>query len=147
MSRASPSFRIGLNISTVIASLALLGALIMVGKAGIAEYVSYRVKTDNNTEALHTLRGNVEILKQALPQEINKVDRDLDSIQKIQAIIQTTVESNHTRLMDLENAQITTRAELKELNQNKLGTTAYWRGQTEVTRRLDRLGDLERGRK
>jgi len=134
-----PYFKVGLNIGTLIAFLIMLGSVILTGKAFIEEYAAHRIQTNNNTATVNSLKGAVEILKKALPTEINKLDRDLDSIQKTQAVIETTVESNHTRLMEMEIKQTSIQKELKELDQRKLNGTAYWRGQAALTRRLEYL--------
>jgi hypothetical protein len=131
-----PSFKIGLNIGTFIAFLIMLGGIIMAGKGFVEEYAAHRIQTNNNTITVNALQGSVDILKQALPTEISKVDKELDSIQKSQAIIQTTVESNHTRLMEMEAKQIIIQTEIKDLDQRKLNGSSYWRGQEELKSRL-----------
>jgi len=68
-----------------------------------------------------------------------KMQTRLDEIQKLQSIIETTVDSNHTRLVELETDQKRVQVELKSLDQRKLNDTAYWRGQADLNSRLEYL--------
>jgi len=68
-----------------------------------------------------------------------KMEARLDEIQKVQAVIETTVDSNHTRLVELESDQKRIERELKSIDQRKLNGVAYWRGQSDLNGRLEYL--------
>ena len=125
MKKAQNRKSVGLLIVTSI--IATIGALSFIGSSLLHYQAAIKVTTLTQAQT-HVNAAQWQ-----------KIEARLDEIQKLQSIIETTVDSNHTRLVELETEQKRVQVELKSIDQRKLNDTAYWRGQADLNSRLEYL--------
>jgi len=116
-----------LYLLIVTSIIATIGALSFIGSSLL--HYQAAIKASTLTQAQTHLNTS----------QWEKIEIRLAQIQKLQSVIETTVASNHTRLVELETDQKRTQEELKSLDQRKLNDTAYWRGQADLKSRLEYL--------
>jgi len=109
------------SIIATIGCLSFIGSILLHYQATIQTSTLTRVQTQVNTS------------------QWEKIEAHLREIQKLQAMMETTVDSNHTRLVEIEMDQKRIQAELKSIDQRKLNGVAYWRGQSDLNSRLEYL--------